>query len=162
MDSPAMYGAVSRNDTATPRSARRSAVCDAVRAPLKRQTTIALANASAPPPSAHPVNATDPTVSPCQSPMTPSMSTTTMPTQPSRRAHRALRCHPGSGSIVEVLASVRVSIGRWYERHRREAGTRGPLPPGRYQDVALRHHDRKAFWHAPSPACTRVVNLTNE
>ena len=67
-----------------------------VRAPLKRHTTIALASASAPPPSAHPVKATDPTARPCHSPMTPSMSTTARLIQASHRAHRASCCQPAS------------------------------------------------------------------
>ena len=74
--------------TTAPHHVARGApsVRDIVRAPLKRHTTIALASASAAPPSAHPVKATDPTASPCHSPMTPSMSTTARldPGQPPR------------------------------------------------------------------------------
>jgi hypothetical protein len=67
-----------------------------VREPLKRQITIALASPSGALPSAHPVNAIDPTARPCHSPMAPSLSITTKLSQANRRAHRALRCHPAS------------------------------------------------------------------
>jgi hypothetical protein len=90
-------------------------MCDSMRAPLKRHTTIALPSASAPPPSAHPVNATDPTASPCHSPTTPSMSTAIRLSQASCRAKWALRCQPisrvtgvGCGaSAIEIIVSIR-------------------------------------------------------
>ena len=61
-----------------------------VREPENRHATIALASASGRLPSAHPVNAMDPTARPCHSPTTPSLSMAAMLTQASRQAHCAL------------------------------------------------------------------------
>ena len=116
------------------RGARRSATD--VRAPLKRHTTIALASASAPPPSAHPVSATDPTASPCHSPTAPSMSTTARLTQASRRAHRASRRHPASGATGVGCANSAIEV---VDLHSAMVGPRAAssaaMTPGRNTSV---------------------------
>jgi hypothetical protein len=87
---------MSQNDTATPRWARRSAVCDRVRDPVNRHTTMTLARPSTALPSAQPVSAIEPAVRPCHSPTAPSMPIQARPIQASARAQRAARCHPAS------------------------------------------------------------------
>src|ERR1700694_106373 len=95
-DAAAMYGAISQNDTATPRWARRSAVSDTVREPVNRHTTMTLARPSTALPSAQPVSAIEPTNNRCHSPTAPSISTQARLTPASHRAHLAARCHPAS------------------------------------------------------------------
>jgi hypothetical protein len=86
MASNAMYGASSQKLTATAFCARRSAVSDSIRDPVKRQTTIALASPSMPLPSAQPTSAIEPAAKPAIRPITPSAAIQASDAQASQRA----------------------------------------------------------------------------
>ena len=84
--------------------ARRSAVGDSVREPVKRQTTITLASPSIALPSAQPTKAIEPAAKPAASPTPPSAIIQASDAQASQRAYRAARSHCSSGLAAVVTA----------------------------------------------------------
>jgi hypothetical protein len=71
---------------ATARCARCSAVSDTIRNPVNRRTTITLASASMPLPSAQPTRAIDPAAAPAIRPTAPSAAIRASDDQASQRA----------------------------------------------------------------------------